>query len=243
MSTQDRHLDRVRAALGGQEAPASPHGGVRVLYRCRTCGRPWLMNGRTIHLRGTDDEIAAWAHELGADLGALPYASCRICSAQSIGEIAIDEYGHGAGYGLSWEASEPTGAHLLGTVVRLDYLRSSDNQQASVVTNYPRCRAWLDWLARLTVPAAYRTITPQISAVMAQSNPPGYGAPGTDTWLWRGAIWQAPCPALGERSNLAQISLAQAMPPQEPFAVPTMIATWRALAQFTREVNIPGEAR
>jgi hypothetical protein len=197
------------------------------------------MDGSQAHLRLSDEELTRYAQELGANVATLPYATCRLCGGvHGLGEIGIDEYGRGAGYGLSWEGVEPTGAHLLGAVIRLDYLQRASNPHSNVVTDYPKCRAWLAWLARLDAPQAYHAITPTDSADMARSNRPGHGAPGTDAWLWRGAIYQASCPPLAGR---CYISLAQAMPPDESFSLSRMFATWRAIAQITLQGKIAGE--
>ena len=38
----------IRTLLHGQTAPRAGHG-VRVLWRCRTCGYPWLQDARLPH--------------------------------------------------------------------------------------------------------------------------------------------------------------------------------------------------
>ena len=240
MPTQDEYQARIRAMMGGQTAPASAHGGVRLLYRCPMCGRAWLMDGAQERLRLDESELGQLAQELGADLGALAYATCRLCGGvHGIGEINLDEYGRGLGYGLSWEGSEPTRAHLLGVAIRLDHLRRSPGASAGVVTDFSTCRAWLAWLARLDAPAMYHPIDAADSAAMATTNRPGFGAPGTDDWQWRGAIWQASVPALGGRRY---ISLAQAMPAGETFSQAAMFAIWRAIARLVQAGHIAGES-
>lgn len=57
---------RIRAALGGQLAPAATDGGRRVVYRCPACGYPWEMRGAEARLRLAGEELAAIAEELGA---------------------------------------------------------------------------------------------------------------------------------------------------------------------------------
>lgn len=231
---------RVRATLSGQQAPPAPTGGRRVLFRCPACGRPWLQDGPRVELTLSGERLAALAVELAADPATLPYATCRICgAAHGIGELAIDEYGAGRGYGFSWEGVDPPGAHLLGSVLSEAYLLGvSVAPRAGVVTRPDICRGVLAWLATLKTPASYRPFTPADSAGMASDNPPGHLAPGTDGWVWHGVYFQDKCATLGGRVVL---TLAQATPPGEPFSVSAMVATWRELARIMLAGNIAGE--
>src|SRR5205823_1125173 len=117
---------RRLAAFGNQEAPLVPGGiGRQVLYRCPICQQPWLLNGHQAHLRLEERAVKQWAHRLSADLTALPSATCRLCLFQAdMGAFEIDEYGGGSGYGFSWEAAEPVGAHLLATIVAQSWLET-----------------------------------------------------------------------------------------------------------------------
>lgn len=244
MSEQDTYAARVQAALSGQYAPpASDRSGRRVLYRCNTCGRAWLMDGARVELALSGERLAALAMELHADTGTLPYATCRICgAAHDIGELGMDEYGAGVqvgGYGFYWEGVEPPGAHLLGTIIGADYMTAQRaTPRAGVVTRYATCRAVLAWLAALHSPTEYRRFTADDSAAMASDNPPGHRAPGTDGWVWQGVFFMAKCPPLGGR---ALVSLGQAMPPGEAFSVVDMLAGWRALARIMLAGSIAGE--
>lgn len=239
--TQDAHAARVRHVLGGQIAPQAPDGGVRILYRCNTCGRAWLQEGSSARVRLEQDELAALAEELGADLGTLPYATCRICVSATLGELSIDCYGAGGagGYGVSAELTQPTGAHLLCTAIRVDWLmRQRTAPHAGVVTNFPHCRAWLAWLERVRMPLQYHRIDDRDSAALGTTNPPGHGATGTAGWTWRGAIWQE---RIGTLGGLCVVTLAQAIPPDEPYSMALIFACWHELARIVQAGNIAGE--
>jgi hypothetical protein len=123
-STQQQR--RRLAPLGNQEAPLAPGGiGRQVLYRCPTCQQTWLLNGHQAHLRLEERAVKQWAQKLSADLTALPSATCRLCLFEAgMGAFEIDEYGGGSGYGFSWEAAEPVGAHLLASVVAQSWLEA-----------------------------------------------------------------------------------------------------------------------
>lgn len=246
MGTQEEYTARVRAAIGGQRAPASEHGGRRLLYRCPQCGRAWYAEGPIAHLDMTGERLDALAAELGADLGRLPYATCRICDAtQGIGELNIDEYAPGRAYGLSFEGVEPAGAHLLLSCLSLawgEQLRTRGRRpHAGIVTDYAQARAWLAWVRTMPAPLEYAPITPEGSAEMAQTNRPGHGAPGTEGWQWRGALWRAKCPPLG---GAVVINLAQGMPPApEPFSLGLCVELARLLAGIMLAGRIAGETR
>lgn len=251
MADRNDYTARVRAILAGQLAPEAASGGRRVLYRCPTCGKPWLMDGARVELALSGERLATLAGELHADAATLPYATCRVCgAAHDIGELTIDEYGAGAGYGFSWEGVTPTGAHCLGSVLSADYLsglRPGARPRAGVVTRPATCRAVLAWLATLKTPTEYRRFTAEDSAAMALDNPPGHRAPGTDGWTWQGVFFVGKCPALalgahGEpASGRVFISLGQAIPPGEPFSVSALVATWRELARLMAMGHIAGE--
>lgn len=234
----ESYAERVKRILG-QTAPASVHGGQKVLLRCDRCGKVWLQDGAVHRPRLEPEEIATLLTELTANLATLPYATCDICAATHGGQAEIDEYMQGYGFGVSWEGPEPTGAHLLCSAVNITqahYWRGPVH--ASVVTRFDRCRGFLAWLATIKEPARYHALSTDGSREMARMNKPGHGAPGTDAWVWRGGDWQADCPALG---GPVQVSLFEAMPPGEPFSLALLVSTWRLLADRLQQGKIAGE--
>jgi hypothetical protein len=96
--------DRIHSILHGQTAPRAGHG-VRILWRCPSCERPWLQDPRLPHscrVRLSTAEAQRVAQELHATLDDLPRATCRLCCYAAGGELSIDQYGAGDGFGLSW---------------------------------------------------------------------------------------------------------------------------------------------
>lgn len=238
MADREDYAARVRAILTGQRAPEAASGGRRVLWRCPVCGKPWLQDGARVELALSGERLATLAGELLADTATLPYATCRVCGAtHAIGELSIDEYGAGVGYGFSWEGLD--GAHMLGTVLSADYMTAQRSApRAGIVTRPATCRAVLAWLATLKTPTEYRRMTPDDSAAMMLDNPPGHGAPGTTLWTWQGAFFVGKCPALDGR---VFVSLGVALPPGEQLSMSALVATWRELARLMGAGHIAGE--
>lgn len=234
----DSYAQKVRAIMG-QSAPPSLHGGQKLLLRCDRCGHAWLMDGSKHRPRLEQEELTALLAELSADLATLPYATCDVCAATHGGSVEIDEYMQGWGYGVSWEGTDPTGAHLLCNVVSMQQARYwRGPMRAGIVTRFDRCRAFLAWLAVLKEPRTYNAISADQSRAMAAMNAPGHNAPGTAGWHWRGGDWRADCPALG---GAVLVNLSQAMPPGEPFSMAVLVGTWRALAERLQRGKISGE--
>src|SRR5271165_6555807 len=103
-SNDPSYEQRLQNVLAGQRAPLADNHGRKVLFRCRSCGRVWFMDGARYELDMTSERIAELLQELGGDLATLPYALCRFCGvALGVGELTADEYGAGKGYGYSWE--------------------------------------------------------------------------------------------------------------------------------------------
>lgn len=238
------YMREVREALR-QRAPVSSGGeGVKLLYRCDSCSRVWLQDGAAPpRLDLSNSEIARLALELGAHVSELPLATCRICAAQGLGVIEIDQYQTGArlgGFGFSIEGVKPVGMHFLCAVLSMEWVETlREAPHARPVTQHKALRALVDWLAAMDMPAMYHSITRAEGEGMATTNPPGHGAPGTHNWLWRGADWAARCPALG--GGYARVTLAQAMPPDEPYSFRLTYSAWRALCKQIQEGNIAGE--
>lgn len=243
---QEAYQARISHVMGGQLAPAAARGGVRALLRCPACGRAWLLDSAEPHgsrLMLTDQEIQDLARDLHAELGQLPYAVCRACSAlHGIGEVQIDQYTDGMGYGISWEGADPPGAHMLCAVLQVAGARALEAQgrspRAGVVTDFPRCRAWLRWVATLEPPSRHHILTAADAADMAAMNAPGHGSPGTEHWRWQGMGWVGECPPL---DGQCVCTFSQAMPPGEPFSPQLMFRTWRRLAAIILEGTITGE--
>jgi hypothetical protein len=135
------------------------------------------MDGARGRYRLAGAELIALTQELSADVNALPTATCRICAAQGLGEVGIDEYGCGAGFGVSVELVQPPGGHLLGSAVRRDWMAQQTLREqaprAGIVTEFARCRAFLSWLASVPAPNSYQLYSAELSAAMARDNPPG----------------------------------------------------------------------
>jgi len=244
--SDDLYTERVRKALGGQLAPPSFDGhGTRILYRCGTCGRRWLRDGPRAELDLSSEQIHHLAAELHADLADLPRATCRICGAVHAGmEVELDGYhdrgGALLGIGISYEAADPPGAHVLATAHNVAWLeRERSVPRAGVIVDFARTRRFLRWLARLAYPTAgYAPISPDESARMARDNPPGHGARGTDGWLWRGGSWYTSVPPLGGRCI---VTIGQGTPPAEPYSLGATIAIVRLLAELVLQGRIAGE--
>lgn len=152
----------------------------------------------------------------------------------------LDAYGRGkGGYGLNIEGSYPLGLHIMCAVFSREWLRSQVAPQAEKVTDYAHFRAVLAWLEKLREPTTYHEITPDQARLMATHNPPGHKQPGTEGFLWRGADWREHCPLLLGKD--VQVSLAQALPENEPFSFPLLFKTWRLLAMRIQAGPIIGE--
>lgn len=152
----------------------------------------------------------------------------------------LDAYRQGkGGYGINAEGSQPVGMHIMCAVFSLSWLASlRDIPHAGKVTDYQHFRAVLAWLEKIRLPSEYHTITRAEGAQMAAHNPPGHGAEGAERYIWRGADWQDNCPLL---AGPVRVSIAQAMPPDEPFSLPLLVKTWRLLAERIQASPIIGE--
>jgi hypothetical protein len=221
--------------LGGQSAPISSSGlGRRVLYRCLSCNRIWLQDGSRWEFDLQGHKLAQLVQELSANLDALPVSTCRLCLFQTVtGAVEIDEYGNkdgdGKGFGVNWEAPEPVGAHLLATIVARSWLARQTNLVPDIVTTPKRLRATLRWLMETTHFPLLTVLTEEDSAELAQTNLPGFGMAGTETWQWKGAIFQLPCQPLHDE---AVITLAIALPHTELLDLQNLIALWQSLAEL-----------
>lgn len=232
---------RILTFLGGQSAPPSMLGhGRRVLFVCPQCHQPWLMDGKTVRLRLAEQDLAALAGELHADITDLPACTCRLCALHSgTGIFEIDEYDAGEAYGFNWEGHEPTGAHLLAVVNSLRWMAQPHHLPVpDVVLNPRRCRAVLHWLSSTRRFPSIGLLSAQDSADIAPGNPPGHGASGTERWQWKGAIFQLHCPPLDDE---VMMILAMALPPQESLDVAILVETWKLLADLAAQGRIAGE--
>lgn len=218
--------------LGGQRAPRASDGvGVRVLYRCESCQRVWLQDGKQVELELEDAQVQALAQELAADLARLPTLTCRLCLFRAGGgAIEADEYGQGMGFGFSWEFPAPHALHALLTMFSrrwLSRLRDPSALLPDVITRPQRMRAVLTWFAHCSLPARSWPLEPATVQELTRTNRPGRGQPGTANWRWHGCQFLAPCPPLeGE----ALLVCALAMPATDAFSLPEAFAVWQALA-------------
>ncbi len=245
--SNESHNQRVQDLMRQALAPASD-GGVVALWRCNVCGLPWLADGPHAYLRLDGEELAQAVKRTHADLAALPYATCRLCGLQGVGEINIDEYGKGQGYGLSWEGAPPIYPHMLITAVSQAYLETSARRgqepRAGVVTQFPRCRACITDLAHVDTRAFLQRVSPFTLAEcagMAEMNPPALDASDTTRWRWHGLHWRGLFPAIAMNTPTV-ITIAQALPITEPFSQSLMIDAMRAICAVVLAGRIGGEA-
>ncbi|HEU5381516.1 MAG TPA: hypothetical protein VFV38_39350 [Ktedonobacteraceae bacterium] len=177
--------------LGGQRAPRAADGvGVRVLYRCGSCQRVWLQDGKQVELELEEAQVQALAQELAADLTRLPTLTCRLCLFRAGGgAIEADEYGQGMGFGFSWEFPAPRPVHALLTMFSrrwLSRLRDPSALLPDVITRPQRMRAVLTWFAHCSLPARSWPLEPATVQELTRTNRPGRGQPGTANWRWHG---------------------------------------------------------
>src|SRR5512146_486819 len=231
--------------LGGQQAPRASDGiGIKLLYRCPSCQRIWLQDGSRIHLDLGEDQVAALAQEVSADLAALPAGTCRLCLYRAGGgAIEVDEYGKGAGYGFSWECPAPQVTHAIVTMLSSRWLARLTHPRATlpdVVTRPQTMRAVLAWFVELLPPQRLNVLDPDLLQLLLHANPPGFGQPGTEHWRWYGGTCVVPCPPLG---GPAQILLAQALPVTKRQEVAQVFSTAQSLALLALHGSVAGEAR
>lgn len=231
--------DRTHSILHGQTAPRAGHG-VRILWRCPSCNRPWLQDPRLPHgcrIRLSNEDALRVAREVHATLDDLPRATCRLCCYAAGGELSIDQYGAGDGFGLSWEGVQPPGMHLLGAVFSVAWAeRQREMPHPGIVTQPRRLRAFLEWLAALPDVPEDGVMDAETGAHLARTTRPGHGAQGTQGWVWRGiAACLVPCPPLG---GLALASLAEAMPPDAPWSRGLFTMQWHVVAHLALQGSL-----
>lgn len=234
----------ARQMLGQHLPPSTEGAGVMVLWRCPECKRAWLQDGTAQPLLDlNENQQQLLADVLRADLAALPPATCPTCAQTSgVGRIEIDQYATGArlgGFGFNVEGTEPQGMHIMCAVFSLDWLQALRGTPHAVpVTYHKELRALVAWLAHMEYPREYHSITATEAQSMAQHNPPGHHAPGTERFVWRGADWPVRCPPLG---GICRVSLAQAIPVDEPFSLRLTFYAWRGLVERIQAGRLAGE--
>ncbi len=220
--------DRTHSILHGQTAPRAGHG-VRILWRCPSCNRPWLQDPRLPHgcrIRLSNEDALRVAREVHATLDDLPRATCRLCCYAAGGELSIDQYGAGDGFGLSWEGVQPPGMHLLGAVFSVAWAeRQREMLHPGIVTQPRRLRAFLEWLAALPDVPEDGVMDAETGAHLARTTRPGHGAPGTQGWVWRGiAACLVPCritlQSRGRREQCAEAGAWRGVAYTETIVVP-----------------------
>ena len=156
----------------------------------------------------------------------LPRATCRICTYAAGGELSIDQYGEGDGFGVSWEGAE--GTHLLGTVFSRAWAdRRREMPPAGIVTHPHGLRAVLGWLT--TLPVVPKTLR----STRATQRPDG---PRHSARAWSaghggmGLAGDRLCAALPSAGRRSCVSLVEAMPPTAPWSRDLFTLRWRALA-------------
>ena len=236
---------RSFAFLGGQSVPRARDGvGRKLLYRCNTCQRIWLQDGKQVTLELDTLQIQALVRELSADLDRLPTSTCRLCLYRvGAGAVEVDEYGQGEGFGFSWECPHPSPVHAMLTVLSRDWLRQLPDRASSlpdIVTHPGRMRAILAWFRELPPPRQCCPLDRVILQELNRTNRPGFGQPQTEDWQWQGCSFETFCSPLGRR---ALLMLMIAMPAGERFYLPTLLPVWQSLAFLTLLGSVPGERR
>src|SRR5258708_2597759 len=180
MNAHEKHQQRVRDLLGGQDAPLID-GQRHILGHCPHCDRIWLQRGGANALHLTPEDIRTWAQHLHADPDHLPHRVCRACQLRLVGgEFAIDEYvdpmrGDIGGYGVSWECATPP-QHCIVTATKVAWLdRRPFVPEPSIVTNATLCEAVLRSLAHLP-PHARTPLAPRAGPGPGKSGPPHRGS-------------------------------------------------------------------
>jgi len=237
--TLEQYHATLHALLGGQEAPLID-GQRHILSRCPRCQCTWVQRGPSQDLHLSQDDLAAWATRLHADLAHLPARTCRPCQIRALGgEFALDEYidassGAITGYGASWEQALPA-EHFLVIGVLADWLARQDTIPVpSVVTSPALARTVLLTLMELSAPQV-QPLPSLMRALLTGSTPAGAHAPGTEGWTWNGGIGSIACPALG--GSLC-VLLTQAGPPRAPFSRADALARWRQITRHALHVGL-----
>jgi hypothetical protein len=240
---QEAHLLRIQQTLR-QTAPSSSHGPGRiVLYRCPVCHHPWLADGNQVILRPDRPTLVLWQTRLQADLEHLPLAVCRLCGfASGRGVLQVDEYDAGAAYGFNWEGETPSGAHLLAMIAGKGWLERQSSPAIMAEALSPIvlaqevygavCRWFADELRTRTHFPCVHVLSEEDSLVIAQGNPPGHGALGTQNWRWKGGVFLLECPPLHDEVLLM---LGIALPEEEQVQIDRLLFIWQQLAALIVE--------
>lgn len=238
--TREDYDTTVRRLLCGQEAPLI-EGQRHILSQCPRCQAIWLQRGPRQNLHLGADEIRIWVTRLRADLAHLPIRACRPCQLRLVGgEFALDEYadttsGAITGYGISWEQGMPP-EHFLVTGIRADwFLQQEELPPPSIVTNAVLAETALSALLQTPRSSGVQPLPSLLCTLLRLATPPGAHAPGTDAWVWQGACWTTPCPALG--GDLL-VMLAQAVPPATSFSLQHAFRRWQAITLHALQFGI-----
>ncbi len=232
--------ERILPFFGGQSAPLTSDGmGRRVLFRCASCQRIWLQEGRRVVLDLSDLQLQTIVQELSADVTQLPPATCRFCVFQhGTGAFEIDEYGKGQGFGLSWECPDPL-VHTMGAIMSQQWMaRQMRPAVPDIVTAPVTLRKVLRWFKETRLPRQVQCFPPAFSASLAADTLPGFGATGTQGWQWKGYLLVLPCPPLG---GSAIVTLALALPPTEPISAAELLELWQLLIDVALLGKLAGE--
>ena len=143
------------------------------------------------------------------------------------------------GYGFSWEAAEPIGAHLLASVVAQSWLETQAQPPLPDVVLHPqKVRQVLLWLSQTHALQCIHVLSAQEAAFIAAGNPPGHQMSGTQGWQWRGGLFLPHCPPL---NDVAILTLAIALPADEPLDLAGLVHLWQELAALAAQGHIAGE--
>ena len=226
--------------FGGQRAPLASGGvGVRILYRCPTCQRIWLQDGKSVVLDADAEQVARFAQECRADLEQLPQLACRLCLWKNGGgSVSIDEYGGGDGFGFCWEIPQPAVIHATSAILSAKKAHLSDSRP-DVLTQPEKLRAVVLAGQAAALPQQIQSLPAFVGQLQAAALPPGCGQPGTHDWIWQGWFFDFPCSPLG---GDALVTLLLAHPPRERIAAQSAFHIWQQLLQVALLVRPPRKA-
>ncbi|GHO98669.1 hypothetical protein KSF_087170 [Reticulibacter mediterranei] len=213
---------------------SSDHAPMMTLYQCPNCQQHWVQDGAQIRLRVGSAESDVLARTLQIDLDQVPQAPCRLClfrAGADTGRFEENAYGRTQGYGLTWEAAEPVGAHLLISVLSEAFLLQSRLPPAShEIRDRSHVRQVLRWFIETEHLPCAHILDARDQRDMAAGLPPGHGMSGTERWQWKGAIFRGDCPPL---QGIALITLALALPQEELLHLSSLLHLTKGMLELT----------
>jgi hypothetical protein len=211
-----------------------------ILYQCPNCQHHWVQDGAQIRLQVGFAERDVLAHTLQVDLDQVPQAPCRLCLFRAGADTGCFEekaYGGTQGYGLTWKAIEPLGAHLLISVVSEAFLLQSRLPPSShEIRDRSHVRQVLRWFIETKHLSCVHLLDARDQREMAVGLPPGHGMSGTEGWQWKGVIFRGQCPALG---GTTLTTLALALPQAEILHVSSLLHVAKGMLEVALSRQFP----